>query len=143
MHIKRKAAVLVTVATLLAGFGGTAMATATSASAATYTCSGRQTYLYNQYNQHWGGYFNYAEYQYNDTVTYVPTYNDYSTQTIEAQCLLKDVGYSLTVDGIYGANTKAAVEAFQNTHKNDIWRLTADGYLGPATWPILRSDASD
>jgi hypothetical protein len=35
-------------------------------------------------------------------------------------------------DGIFGLKTKAALEAFQKSH-----RLTADGIAGPLTWPAL------
>lgn len=38
----------------------------------------------------------------------------------------------LIPDGIYGQNTKAAVEAFQREHN-----LTADGIVGPATLALL------
>ena len=38
----------------------------------------------------------------------------------------------LIADGIYGQNTKAAVEAFQREHN-----LTADGIVGPATLALL------
>ena len=41
----------------------------------------------------------------------------------------------LIADGIYGQNTKAAVEAFQREHN-----LTADGVVGPATLALLIPD---
>ncbi|MFD3502681.1 peptidoglycan-binding protein [Streptomyces sp. NPDC058676] len=109
------------------------------AQAATYSCSGRQYYLYDQYNAYYGTVVpKYAEYGYSTTVTYVPTYNAFSNQTIEAQCLLKDIGYGLTADGIYGSSTKAAVKDFQADMD-----LPADGFAGPQTWPLLRVAASD
>lgn len=40
------------------------------------------------------------------------------------------------MDGIYGANTKAAVRALQQS-----LGLGADGYVGPQTWPYLRDAA--
>lgn len=51
----------------------------------------------------------------------------------EAQQLLNSKGsYGLTVDGVFGARTKAAVIDFQS--KNG---LTADGVVGPQTWAKL------
>lgn len=38
----------------------------------------------------------------------------------------------LPVDGIFGANTEAAVRAAQKTHS-----LTVDGVVGPKTWKAL------
>ncbi|MFD7868716.1 peptidoglycan-binding protein [Streptomyces sp. NPDC059783] len=49
-----------------------------------------------------------------------------------AQTQLKVYGYSLTVDGKFGAKTKAATLAFQKSH-----HLAADGVIGPNTWRAL------
>lgn len=44
------------------------------------------------------------------------------------QLLLRDKGYNISVDGKFGAQTKAAVKAFQSKSG-----LTADGVVGPKT----------
>ena len=48
------------------------------------------------------------------------------------QYLLRSRGHSVTVDGTFGPQTEAAVKAFQGSHG-----LTADGIVGPVTWPVL------
>ena len=49
--------------------------------------------------------------------------------TILLQELLREAGYAVGVDGIFGAGTDRAVRDFQ--HKN---KLEADGIVGPKTW---------
>jgi len=63
-----------------------------------------------------------------------PTYGQGSSgENIRSiQYLLRQRGYSLDVDGIYGAATEAAVKDFQS--KNG---LSADGIVGPDTWSKL------
>ncbi len=48
------------------------------------------------------------------------------------QYLLNARGAKLTVDGVFGPKTKAAVVAFQRAH-----HLTADGVVGAKTWGVL------
>jgi zinc D-Ala-D-Ala carboxypeptidase len=48
------------------------------------------------------------------------------------QYLLNARGAKLTVDGVFGAKTKAAVVAFQRAH-----HVTADGVVGAKTWTAL------
>jgi peptidoglycan hydrolase-like protein with peptidoglycan-binding domain len=48
------------------------------------------------------------------------------------QYLLNARGAKVTVDGVYGAKTKAAVVSFQRAH-----HLTADGVVGGTTWSAL------
>ena len=45
---------------------------------------------------------------------------------------LNSFGYSLNIDGIFGAKTEAAVKSFQTRHQ-----LSADGIVGPKTWHAL------
>ena len=48
------------------------------------------------------------------------------------QYLLRARGHNLTVDGIFGPKTDAAVRAFQQQKS-----LTVDGIVGPNTWSAL------
>jgi peptidoglycan hydrolase-like protein with peptidoglycan-binding domain len=48
------------------------------------------------------------------------------------QYLLRARGHSVTVDGIFGPQTEAAVRAFQTAK-----HLAVDGIVGPQTWSAL------
>jgi peptidoglycan hydrolase-like protein with peptidoglycan-binding domain len=48
-------------------------------------------------------------------------------------------GSGLTVDGIFGPKTDAAVRGFQNALHQDIPSVTVDGIVGPVTWRALVS----
>jgi peptidoglycan hydrolase-like protein with peptidoglycan-binding domain len=50
------------------------------------------------------------------------------------QYLLRDRGHHVTVDGIFGPKTGAAVEQFQTADQ-----LRVDGIVGPLTWRALVS----
>lgn len=48
------------------------------------------------------------------------------------QLMLQAHGSSLSIDGSFGSQTASAVQAFQSAHG-----LSADGAVGPQTWPVL------
>jgi len=48
------------------------------------------------------------------------------------QYLLRANGQQVTVDGVVGNQTDAAIRAFQRSHN-----LTVDGIVGNQTWPVL------
>ena len=48
------------------------------------------------------------------------------------QYLLRDRGHHVTVDGIFGPKTEAAVEGFQSADQ-----IGVDGIVGPQTWGAL------
>ncbi len=51
----------------------------------------------------------------------------------DVQTFLKETGlYTGAVDGVFGAETEAAIKRFQES-KN----LTSDGVMGPATWTVM------
>jgi hypothetical protein len=60
--------------------------------------------------------------------------NSIGWEVVEAQCLLREAGFSPRgTDGIYGENTVNAVKRFQKDKG-----LADDGAVGPDTWKALR-----
>jgi peptidoglycan hydrolase-like protein with peptidoglycan-binding domain len=55
------------------------------------------------------------------------------------QHLLRARGHNLTVDGIFGPRTDAAVRGFQDALHQDTPSVTVDGIVGPVTWRALVS----
>lgn len=51
------------------------------------------------------------------------------------QTYLNALGYSLTVDGIFGSNTRNAVMQYQKSKG-----ISSDGIVGPITWDKLETD---
>ncbi|WP_407564845.1 protein kinase domain-containing protein [Streptomyces sp. 184] len=61
---------------------------------------------------------------------------DSGERVVQVQCILRARGYDLGaggVDGMFGANTEAAVKSFQSAKG-----LAVDGQVGPDTWGALR-----
>ncbi|MFJ8546696.1 peptidoglycan-binding protein [Streptomyces sp. NPDC093586] len=73
--------------------------------------------------------------------TTVPSSTKVTNAGIEAQCILKAMGYPTgTVDGVFGTNSKAAMRKFQGDVNKVYGRkvLDVDGLPGPKSWPYLR-----
>jgi hypothetical protein len=51
-------------------------------------------------------------------------------RTVQGLCVAR--GHGITVDGIFGPNTKAAVIGVQSAA-----HIPTDGIVGPQTWPVL------
>jgi peptidoglycan hydrolase-like protein with peptidoglycan-binding domain len=50
-------------------------------------------------------------------------------------------GHTLTVDGVFGSKTQAAVRAFQQGIAAEIRGFPVDGMVGPLTWQALVTEA--
>lgn len=117
-----------TAATLITSTIGAPAAFAGSTSAQAYTCHYTQS-----------GVNGYAGYYSGTTV--IPSSTGVSSSGIEAQCLLKKVGFDPgTIDGVFGSNSKAAAKAFQSyvNDRSGYTVMTVDGVVGSQTWPNLR-----
>jgi peptidoglycan hydrolase-like protein with peptidoglycan-binding domain len=62
-------------------------------------------------------------------------------QTTDLQNRLREFGYKVDPDGQFGPKTRAAVIAFQKTHKDASGKpLKVDGLVGPKTTSALRKN---
>jgi hypothetical protein len=59
---------------------------------------------------------------------------DRGTEVTEVQTILKNFGYTVKVDGVFGPQTEKAVRSWQKSNG-----LTVDGIVGPVTLQSLRS----
>lgn len=50
-------------------------------------------------------------------------------------------GHTVTVDGIFGPKTRAAVRAFQQAMAQQVHGFPVDGVVGPLTWQALVTEA--
>lgn len=117
-----------TAAALIAGTVTAPAAFAGTATAQAYTCHYSES-GYNGYAGHYSG------------MTVIPSSTGMSSSGIEAQCLLKKVGFDPgTIDGVFGSKSKSATKAFQ-AYVNDrsgYTVMTVDGVVGSVTWSNLR-----
>ncbi|MBD0839286.1 MULTISPECIES: peptidoglycan-binding domain-containing protein [unclassified Streptomyces] len=114
------ALVLVPVSSATAHAAGTA-------SAAAYKCNIVKSGEY-WYAGHYSG------------MTVVPSATTVTAAGIEAQCLLKDIGYYTgTVDGYFGPLSQDAMKRYQRLiNQQHNVGLAVDGWPGPKSWPWLR-----
>jgi hypothetical protein len=90
-------------------------------------------------NVHMSGGLYYAGHYSGNSV--VPSATSVTSAGIEAQCLLRYIGYYTdTVDGIFGSHSQAAMKTAQRTI-NALYdqHLTVDGFPGPKSWVWLRT----
>ncbi|HEU5374220.1 MAG TPA: peptidoglycan-binding protein, partial [Ktedonobacteraceae bacterium] len=57
---------------------------------------------------------------------------DSGEDVVSVQLMLQARGFSLSIDGDDGPQTTGAITSFQSSHG-----LSADGVVGPQTWPVL------
>ncbi|MFK4067304.1 peptidoglycan-binding protein [Streptomyces sp. NPDC029674] len=79
----------------------------------------------------WGGIGWYCGY---DLLNTYADYGDRGKKVKEIQALLRFHSVYVTVDGIFGKDTRAGVKKFQRS-----WGLNDDGIVGPKTWKWLRT----
>ncbi|WKZ81769.1 MAG: peptidoglycan-binding protein [Acidimicrobiia bacterium] len=60
-------------------------------------------------------------------------FNHRGANVMAVQMLLRYHGYAPALDGVFGSGTKSNVISFQQAHPP----LSADGIVGPGTWPVL------
>ncbi|MGV9901635.1 peptidoglycan-binding domain-containing protein [Streptomyces sp. NPDC003388] len=128
MASRRNLAMALTAATLIAGAITAPAAFADTITAQAYTCQYSQSGV-NGYAGHYKG------------MTVIPSSTGVSSSGIEAQCLLKKIGFDPgTIDGVFGSNSKAAARAFQSyvNDRSGYTVMTVDGIVGSQTWPELR-----
>ena len=58
----------------------------------------------------------------------------YSDETLQLQSNLNELGYSITIDGLFGPETQQVVMSFQQSV-----RIEADGIAGPITLSAIQS----
>lgn len=132
MTMRRNFTMALTAAALLIAAVAAPAAVASPASAQAYTCHYSKTESGADANAYAGYY---------SGMTVGPATNQVTSSGIEAQCLLKVIGFNPgTIDGVFGKNSQAAAKGFQEMVNDRVGHtaLTPDGIVGPATWPDLR-----
>lgn len=69
-----------------------------------------------------------------EAVLYKGMPDDYHTSVTKLQLALRQRGWQLTIDGLFGAGTELAVKQFQH-----LAGLTTDGIVGSLTWEKLKT----
>ena len=110
---------------------------------ATVTCS----YSSQAASSNSWGYTRYEYAGHYSGLTAVPSTTQVTTAGEEAQCLLKHIGQDPgPIDGIFGAQSQAAMRNFQIGFNESGYGLPpyldTDGMPGPQSWPALRGYAS-
>jgi hypothetical protein len=80
----------------------------------------------------------------NTTMNFPIKRNDRGSEVEQVQTLLKQSGYPLDIDGIFGTQTYNAVRAFQSQNLDQHGQpLVVDGKVGPLTWWSLNHPKPD